>query len=82
MIIHSYNIDSMIAHKTYFVLIAMNCRTAKIPVKKNGQILPYYRFKNKTCTTITLKSPNNDHCIDDRCKQTQGNRDLLSSFQH
>jgi len=82
MITRSYNIDSMIAHKTCRVSIAMNCRTAKIPAKKNGQILPYYRFKNKTCTTIPLKSPIDHRCIDDQCKQTQGNRDLLSSFRH
>jgi len=60
----------------------MNGRTAKIPAKKNGQILPYYRFKNKTCATITLKSPSDDRCIDDQCKQTRGNRNLLSSCQH
>ncbi|MER0169750.1 MAG: hypothetical protein DU489_03925 [Nitrosomonas sp.] len=55
----------------------MNGRTAKIPANKNGQILPYYRFKNKTCATIPLKNPSDNRCIDDHCKQTPGNGNLL-----
>lgn len=60
----------MIAHNTYFVLIAMNCRITKIPAKKNWEILPYYHFKNKTCTKITLEIHGNYRCIADQLKQS------------
>lgn len=50
----------MISHTTYLVLITINFHSVKISTKKNSGILPYYRFKNKTCANISPESHSDD----------------------